>query len=71
LRRRIAIELLGFLTVRQPLLLELTAIAVHKCYLLEARVVIASLYLAYNSPMPMLRATCMGRSGFGGRPIAA
>jgi len=32
---------------------------------------IAALYLAYNSPIASLRATWRGRSGFGGRPIAA
>src|SRR5262249_49090052 len=42
LPRQITIKLLGALGMWQPLLLELTTIGVDKCYLLEARVIIAS-----------------------------
>src|SRR5499425_1677254 len=48
--RQIAIKLLRFLAMWQSLLLELTAVGVQKCYLLEARVIIAS----YNHHVRLL-----------------
>jgi hypothetical protein len=44
----IAVELLGFLHVLQAPLPAFSRLRVHKCDLLEARVVIATLYLACN-----------------------
>ena len=68
LPRKIAIELFRFLTVLQSPLLEFPGLAIQKSNLLEARVIIASLYLVCICPSRFLCVSGgLDRDSAGGR----
>jgi hypothetical protein len=62
------VELLGFFAVRQPTFPQFTGLGIHKCNLLEARMIVKALYLVCICP---IRCLCVSggldRDSAGGR----
>jgi len=60
----LAVELLGFLPMRQAALTEFATLGIYKRDLLKARMIVTALYLASHSLIASLHATGMGQIGF-------